>query len=156
GDGLGRARWLAILAGLLAGLVAFGIGEETYELIRPEKVAQNLVGSIVMVADRATNTVADTRNAALAFAALGACLGGCLGGAGGLAGRSRVGAVRGGLLGVFLGLALGAGASLALVPWFIKGRYDFFEYDLLIAMMMHVVIWGLLGAAAGLAFAVGL
>jgi hypothetical protein len=64
--------------------------------------------------------------------------------------------VTGGLLGVFLGLALGAGASLALLPWFIKARYDFFEYDLLIAMIMHVVIWGLLGAAAGLAFAVGL
>jgi hypothetical protein len=155
-DGLGRARWLAILAGLLAGLVAFGIGEATYELIRAATVQQNLMGSIVNVPDRATSTVADARNAALAFAALGACLGGCLGVAGGLARRSRAGAVTGGLLGVFLGLALGAGTSLALLPWFIKARYDFFEYDLLIAMIMHVVIWGLLGASAGLAFAVGL
>ena len=153
---LGRARRLAILAGLLAGLVAFGIGEATYDLIRAATVQQNLMGSIVNVPDRATTTVADTRNAALAFGALGACLGGCLGVAGGLARRSSSGAVTGGLFGVFLGLALGAGLSLALLPWFIKARYDYFEYDLIISMVMHVVIWGLLGAAAGLAFAIGL
>ncbi len=152
----GRARWLAILAGLLAGLVAFGIGEATYELIPAEKVAQNLMGSIVMVGNRATNTVADARNGAIAFGVLGLCLGGCLGIAGGLARRSGAGAVTGGLIGSLLGLALGAGISLAVLPKFISMRYDYFEYDLIIAMVMHSLIWGLLGAAAGLAFAVGL
>jgi hypothetical protein len=149
GNRLGRARRLAILAGLLSGLIAFGIGEESYELIQAEKVSQNLMGSIVMVSNRATTTVADTRNAAVAFAELGVCLGACLGVAGGLARRSGAGAVTGGLLGVFLGLALGAGASLALLPWFIKARYDYFQYDLAIALTMHVTIWGLLGAAEG-------
>jgi hypothetical protein len=156
GNQLGRARRLAILAGLLAGLIAFGIGEATYELIQAEKVSQNLMGSIVMVSNRATTTVADTRNAAVAFGALGACLGACLGIAGGLARRSSAAAVTGGLLGVFLGLAIGAGTSLALLPWFIKARYDYFQYDLAVALAMHVTIWGLLGAAAGLAFAAGL
>jgi hypothetical protein len=51
---------------------------------------------------------------------------------------------------------LGAGLSLALLPWFIKARYDYFDYDLIISMTMHLLIWGLLGAAAGLAFSVGL
>jgi hypothetical protein len=156
GNRLVRARRLAALAGLLAGLIAFGIGEATYDLIQAEMVPQNMVGSIVMVVNRATTTVADTRNAALAFGALGACLGACLGVAGGLARRSSAAAVTGGLLGVLLDLAIGVGASLALLPWFIKARYDYFQYDLAIALTMHVTIWGLLGAAAGLAFAVGL
>jgi hypothetical protein len=55
-----------------------------------------------------------------------------------------------------LGLALGAGVSLALLPWFITMRYQYFDYDLILSVLMHGLIWGLLGAAAGLAFAVGL
>src|SRR5262249_54766424 len=117
---------------------------------------QDLMGNTVMVVSRATSTVADARNGAVAFGALGLCLGGCLGIAGGLARHSRAGAITGGLVGSLLGLALGTGVSLALLPQFISMRYDHFEYDLIIAMTMHGLIWGLLGAAAGLAFAVGL
>jgi hypothetical protein len=62
----------------------------------------------------------------------------------------------GGLLGAVLGLVLGASVSLALLPLFISMRFDYFNYDLIISMVMHGLIWGLLGAAAGLAFAVGL
>jgi hypothetical protein len=151
-----RARWLVVLGGLLAGLVSFGIGEAVYEIIPTGKVEVNLMGTKTMTVDRGTSMVADARNGALTFAVLGLCLGGCLGLAGGLARRSTSGALTGGMVGSTLGIALGAGVSLALLARFISMRYNYFEYDLLISLLMHGLIWGLLGAAAGLAYAVGL
>jgi hypothetical protein len=55
-----------------------------------------------------------------------------------------------------LGLALGAGLSLSLLPWFLKARFADTEHDIVISLAMHGVIWGMLGAAGGLAFAIGL
>jgi hypothetical protein len=156
GGQIARARCLVMLGGLLAGLIAFAVGEQIHEVIPAEKVKQNLMGSIVMVPDRATQMVADTRNGALVFGVLGVCLGGCLGVAGGLARRSSRAAVAAGLLGAVLGLALGAGLSLSLLPWFLKARFADTEHDLVISLAMHCVIWGMAGAAGGLAFAVGL
>jgi hypothetical protein len=153
---LGRVRWLAVLGGLLAGLLSFGIGEAIYEIIPAETVAVNLHGSNMMVVGRATSTVATARNGALTFGVLGLCLGGCLGLVGGLARRSTSGAVTGGIFGSVLGMALGAGVSLAVLPRFVAMRLDYFEYDLIISLVMHALIWGSLGAAAGLAYAVGL
>jgi hypothetical protein len=83
---LGRVRWLAALGGLVAGLAAFGIGEATSELIPPETVHQNVIGSRTTIITRNTPRVV-TRSGALASGKLGACLGGCLGMAGGLARR---------------------------------------------------------------------
>jgi hypothetical protein len=151
-----RARWLVVLGGLLAGLVSFGIGEAIFEIIPTGTVMVDLSGAKAMVVRRGTSTVADARNGALTFAVLGLCLGGCLGLAGGLARRSTSGALNGGLVGSVLGIALGGGVSLALLARFISMRLDYFEYDLLISLVMHGLIWGLLGAAAGLAYAVGL
>ncbi len=153
---LGRARWLLAIGGLLAGLVSFGIGEAIYEIIPIEKVEQILYGTKMMVSNRTTYTVAATRNGALTFGVLGLCLGGVLGLVGGLARRSTSGALTGGLVGSVLGIALGAGVSLALLPHLIAMRLDHADYDLLLSLFMHGLIWGLLGAAAGLAYAVGL
>ncbi len=153
---LNRARWLVVLGGLLAGLVSFGIGEAIYEIIPTETVPVNVHGSQMMVVGRATSTVATARNGALTFGVLGLCLGGCLGLVGGLVRRSTFGAVTGGIVGSVLGLALGAGVSLVLLPRFVSMRLDYFEYDLLISLIMHGLIWGLLGAASGWAYAIGL
>ena len=76
--------------------------------------------------------------------------------AGGLSRRSPAGAAVGGILGVVLGMALGACVSWVALPRFIAARQDYIEYDLIISLAMHVSICGLVGAAAGLAFAVGL
>jgi hypothetical protein len=103
----------------------------------------------------ATENVAVARNGALAFGVLGLFLGGCLGLAGGLARRSSFAIAAGGL-GSVLGFAAGVGASLALLPFCISSRIRYPEHDLLISFLMHGAIWGLLGALAGLAFAVGL
>jgi len=154
--GLGRAQWLVVIAGLLAGLVSFAIGEAVHEIIPAAKEEVNLMGNKSMVVNRSTSMAADARNGALTFALLGLCLGGCLGLAGGLARRSTSGAVTGSMVGSLFGIALGAGVSLALLPRCLAMRYEYFKYDLLISLVMHGLIWGLLGAAAGLAYAVGI
>jgi hypothetical protein len=75
--------------------------------------------------------------------------------AGGLTRRSSFAVAAGGLLSV-LGFAAGVGASLALLPFCISSRIRYPEHDLLISFLTHGAIWGLLGALAGLVFAVGL
>ncbi|HZW30256.1 MAG TPA: hypothetical protein VFF52_06070 [Isosphaeraceae bacterium] len=103
-----------------------------------------------------TQAVADLRNAALTFGVLGFCLGGCLGIAGGLARPSRAALVTAGLLGSILGPALAAGVTLAWLPSFLWARITYSDYELIISLAIHGLPWGLAGAAAGLAFAVGL
>jgi hypothetical protein len=152
----GRVRSLAVLGGLLAGLLAFASGEATYEIIPIEKVERDLMGSKVLQSSPVTRSVGLTKNGALTFGLLGLCLGSCLGMAGGLARRSISGAVSGTVLGLVMGLALGAGVSWFCLPRFIDARLHYAEYDLMLSLGMHGLIWGSIGAAAGLAFAVGL
>jgi hypothetical protein len=150
-----RARWLVALGGLVAGLAAFGIGEATYKRIPARQVMLNTMGTIAPAITSETQSEADVRNAALAFAVLGACLGGCLGLAGGLARRSGLATAAAGLLGLLLGAGLAVGVSLGSLKAFAEARMTYSEYDLPLSMLMHGLIWGLSGAAAGLAFAVG-
>ena len=153
---LKRARWLAALAGVLAGLISFGVGEAIYKLIPAQLMRVPASGGFVIAPTAATQAVADTRNAALAFGVLGSSLGGCLGIAGGLARRSGFGSIAAGLFGAMLGAALPAGISMASIIPFANAQIHYSEYDLFISMAMHGLIWGLAGAAAGLAFAFGL
>jgi len=161
---LSRMRMLIVLGGLLAGLVSFGVGETIYKMIAPEHVPQTFVEfgvRHVIAPSPETERVADAQNGALAFGALGLCLGGFLGIAGGLARRSTFGAVTGGLVGVVLGAALGAGVSRAVLPPILKAVEDYWAdgfsvYSLLVPVATHGLIWGLVGASAGLALAVGL
>jgi hypothetical protein len=147
---------LLALGGLLAGLAAFAVGEATHKLILAEKRTFNIMGTPVTTATAATQAAADTRNGALAFGALGMCLGGGLGIAGGLARRSAAATVAAGLLGSIVGAALCGGVSLALLPRFLSARVAYSDHEMIISMVMHGLPWGLAGAAAGLAFAVGL
>jgi len=146
------------LAGLLAGLIAFGVGEAIYKVIPVELVLQDVMmtNQKAMLPSVKTENAAMAKNAALAFGVLGVSLGGLLGIAGGLARRSIATAVAAGLLGTVLGLSLGAGLSLGLLPSSLQAQFDYFDQDLLISLAMHALIYGLLGASAGLAFAVGL
>jgi hypothetical protein len=155
-----RARWLVTLGALLAGLVAFGVGEMVYRIIPAQKILQSVMmtNAKVMLPTPATENTAAVRNGALTFGLWGLCLSGALGVAGGLARRSPLAATRGGLLGAILGLALGAGLSLGLLPAFLAQQNRYSDNDqivLLISLVMHGLIWGMLGASAGLAFAVG-
>ena len=153
-----RARKLVLTAGLLSGLISFGIGEAIYNLIPPQRVPQKIrMSNIeVLLPSHHTENAAAAKNAALAFGLLGTCLGGLLGMAGGLARQSKSATVTAGLLGAALAAALGAGVSLALLPYGLQAQLDHTDNDLAIALAMHCLSWGPLGAAAGLAFAVGL
>ncbi len=151
---LGRTRGLLAVAGLLAGLLAFGVGEAVHDLIPTASVTQHALGLTKVTPTVATETVAAARNGAMAFGVLGLFLGGCFGLAGGLARRSSFAVAAGGL-GSVLGFAAGVGASLALLPFCIASRIRYPENELVISFLMHGAIWGLLGALAGLAFGVG-
>jgi hypothetical protein len=144
-----------MVSGIIAGLAAFVIGEATSELIPPDTVKFDFFGAARAQITRDTARVV-TRMAALAFGVLGVCLGGCLGIAGGLARRSASGCVSGGLFGAVLGGILGAGGALALLPFSMEMRVQHPNNDLIIGILLHSIIWGPLGAAAGLAFAIGL
>jgi hypothetical protein len=155
---LHRAQKIAALGGLLAGLASFGIGEAIYGIIPPKLVKQKdmMSGKMLLSPSIETLHIARATNAALAFGALGLCLGGLLGVAGGLARRSTSATVTAGLLGAISGSVLGAGVSRALLPFVIKTQHDFHDNDVIIALISHGLIWGLVGASAGSAFAVGL
>lgn len=155
-----KVQWLVLLGATLAGLAAFTIGELVYKAIPAEKVSQSVMmtSAKVMASTPATEDTATVRNGAVAFGVLGLCLGGALGLAGGLARKSPRATIRGGLLGVVLGLALGVGVSLGALPWFVSQQNRYADDDLiilLVSLVMHALLWGLLGAAAALAFAVG-
>jgi hypothetical protein len=155
-DAFGRHRRIAAMAGLLAGLAAFALGEATYKWIPARQVTFNTMGTMVTAATAATAAAAEVRNAALAFGLLGLSLGGCLGLAGGLARRSASATATAGLLGAVLGAALAVGVSFATLPMFAGARARLPEDDLAVSMAMHGLIWGLIGGASGLAFAVGM
>lgn len=152
----GRARWILVYSGLIAGAVAFGIGEKTHDLVPAEKVAKNLQGSTVMESDWTTATAAATKNGALTYGVLGLCLGAGLGIAGGLARRSTPRAAVGGMVGGILGAGLGGGLAWLTLLWFLTARDNYPDLDLLVSLGMHASLWGMLGAWAGLAFAIGL
>jgi hypothetical protein len=153
-----RTRMLAALAGILAGLASFAIGESVYKIIPAQQVRQVslLTPQGVMAPSVETQIVASARNASLAFGVLGLCLAGFMGMAGGLARRSTVGAVTAGLLGMLAGAVLCAGISLALIPLSLKAQYDRMVDDVLMSLITHGLFWGSAGASAGMAFALGL
>ena len=148
-------RWLVAVAGLVAGLAAFGIGEATSELVPPETVQQKVQGGTTTSLSRSTPRVV-TRSGALAFGILGACLGGCLGIAGGLARRSASAAIVSGLSGAVLGLALGTGFSFAAFALYYWADDHYVLDEMVKSVVLHGLIWAPLGAAAGLALAFGL
>jgi hypothetical protein len=151
--------WLPLVAaGLLAGLLAAGIGEAAHEHFPPELTLQELQGNKMMKPTPETTLVAIVKNGALANAVLGGVLGLALGLAGGLTRHSTSRAALAGMLGLFLGLILGAVLSLGDIPLFYYSKRFTVssETDLGVAFALHAGVWAILGAAGGLAFAVGL
>ena len=152
---LRRARRWALAAGILAGLLAFAVGEATYDLIPAENGKIPTMNDIVRRHGRnhggrsnaercpdlqraghlSGRLPGDRRRPCETFA-----------GRGNACGRTGSHDRRG----------RSAGLSLALIPLFLKIQTAHLDYELIIAALMHGTIWGPIGAAAGLAFAVGL
>jgi hypothetical protein len=155
---LRRARWLVAIGGVLAGLIAFGIGEAVHDIIPVKLVLQDVMmtGKQAMLPSLETENAAMAQNAALTFGLLGVCLGASLGIAGGLARQAVRRAVTAGLGGAAISSALAAALCLAVLPRTLQAQFDYSDYDVLIALFTYSFIFGLLGALAGASFVIGL
>jgi hypothetical protein len=153
----GRTWGITLGAGLLAGVVSWLAGEATLTTFKPKVELVRLYGgATAMLPTVQTEAVADTRNAIMAFALLGATLGLALGIAGGLCGRERGRGATAGLVGLVVGGCSGLLASFVLVPIFHrKLAENFSSVDLTTPMLVHAGIWAAVGAAGGLAYAMG-
>jgi hypothetical protein len=153
---------LALAAGVTAGLLSWLAGEASYDFIRPAKEPVEMMGMTQIQPTSRTMSVADTRNAALAFGALGGLLGLALGAAGGLSSRSLRATGWGGLVGLVVGGAAGAGMAMLVGPLVFKlsSRPDLPAWlnpeGMILPMLIHGAAWCSIGAAGGLALAVGL
>lgn len=152
----GRRILLVIGAtGILAGILAFGLGEWTSAFFPVEQAGVPLGGGTVMRPTMETIARADMKNSALTFGVTGGILGLTLGVAGGLVSRSTASAARGGLVGLFLGAVLGVSLPLGLIEPFHRFQVDRNSDDLLVPVALHEILWAPLGAVGGLAFGVG-
>jgi hypothetical protein len=152
----------ALAGGLAAGLVAALCGEALYGWFQPvlarppdwDKISAFDKPDILSGLLRRETPTVEAKNAALAYGLLGATLGAALGLAAGLARRSRTAALTAALVGVVAGAATGAVMSAALIPVFFRALNP--ESGMLLGLLIHAGIWVPIGAAAGLAFGVGL
>jgi hypothetical protein len=142
-------------AGLLAGLIAFGLGELIYGRFAPELVGQSVGGNQVMRPTMETKAASDARNSATAFGMLGGVIGLFLGLAGGLERRSIGSAAKAGCVGLVLGVTVGAVLPLVLVVPYLRMLNRRTADDLLLSLGLHAMLWGPLGAVGGLAFGIG-
>jgi hypothetical protein len=135
---------LALTAGLAAGIGAWAIAEP---MLIPDPGRLNVKGEVVV-----SPAEKGMHNGVLSFGALGAALGLGLGLGGGLIQPS----LRRASLAAVIGLSLGAGAG-ALTSWLIVPVYykHVSEDDVTYSLLVHGAVWGAVGAAAGLAFAIG-
>jgi hypothetical protein len=142
----GARTWaLALAAGLMAGVVAWAVGEAT---LVPEAAYENKKAHVHVV-----HSVAGIRNGIISFGALGAATGLALGLAGGLIGRSALRAIAAGATGLLLGGGVGAALSKLILAIYYNHSAS---GELTYSLMVHGGIWTAVGAAAGLAFGIGL
>lgn len=147
-------RVLIVAVGLLAAVLAWGIGETSLVRRPARQVPMVTMGvkhtGTTPATERKAVVVTTTRNRI----ALGALLGLALGAAGGLVGRPRSAAVAGAVVGAVLG-GIAAGAVAYPATWYYTGKVESFEDDMIPALLFHAAIAAAIGAAAGAAAGVG-
>jgi hypothetical protein len=146
---------LALVAGMSAGLISWGVGEYTRTFFAAGKERANIMGTRMMAETLDTMAVADVKNAALAFGVLGATLGMTMGLAGGLSRGSWTRGTMAALVGLTLGAATVAGITLAVLPLIGISQVQF-QGDLKTALLIHGAAWAPIGAVGGLAFGLGM
>jgi hypothetical protein len=154
----GRLVAFATGAGLIAGLVAWGVDEPIVHAFRPPTHVQHVMGQAIERANFEDRAAADAKNATLAYAVLGLVLGVGLGAAGGMAGRSSGRAVKGATAGGVLGTVFAAGAALVLLPIYFRAEdksQGELARDLMIPLLVHAGSWAAAGLAAGIAYGIG-
>jgi hypothetical protein len=156
---LGWLMATALVAGLLAGVVSWLIGEGTLRAWMPRTYTAQMMGQTFTKVAPADQAAADFKNATLAFAVLGGVLGAALGIAGGAAGQSPAAGTKAAFGGLVLGAMLGAGASRLLLPVYFRAldvSQEALSRDLTLPLLVHGGIWAACGLAGGLAFGLGL
>ncbi len=149
--GLVHALVCAVLAALVAGFVAWGIGEKTFDYYRPSARGRDPRDFTAL--NRAKR-IADQKNTAIAFGTFGALLGLLSGATGGVLGRSVPGGASAALAGLVFG-GIGAGVvSYEVAPIFTQ-FYSDESPSLVLSFLVRGGIWAVAGMAAGLAFAWG-
>ena len=103
---------LVIGAGTLAGLASWVAGEPLLELFQPPYAEVQMRGSAMRAVSWHDQAMADARNAATSFAAMGGLLGALLGAAGGLGRKNGRVAAMASLLGLILGAAVAGGMAM--------------------------------------------
>jgi hypothetical protein len=149
---------LALAAGIVAGGLSWKLGEQYVGYHQPSLEASEDPYAFNRL--NAELSVANTKNAAIAFGILGGLLGGLLGVVGGVAKRSMPLTIVSGLVGAVLGTAAGAAPAFGVIPYhythFNHPELEHESYFLPLAAGVHFSMWGLLGAVSGLALALGL
>src|SRR5262245_41147317 len=165
----GRLLPTALAAGLVAGLLAWAIGEATYGLFvwndagpikqayksELSKLGPYAQSEFITQKMAAARPVAESRNTAIALGALGALLGLALGLVGGRLSGSRHSDNRGALYGSILGAVAAVVMSFILVPIYFQQTGP--ESGLAVPLLVYGGILIPLGAAcgAGLGFGLG-
>ncbi|MGE3819505.1 MAG: hypothetical protein AB7I30_08720, partial [Isosphaeraceae bacterium] len=156
----GLLVWALVFA-LFAGAVAAGVAESTQGRFLAEFVPpagfdalgayeQNDVRSRMM---REATALAETRNAMLAYGALGGILGCALGLAGGLARGSPRSGLAAGVAGAILGVLAAAGGAAAAGWLFFRLAAE--DTGIVPPLSAHLMTMAALGAGAGLALGIG-
>ncbi|WZO96446.1 hypothetical protein EP7_003439 [Isosphaeraceae bacterium EP7] len=145
---------LALLAALVAGLLAWLVGETPFGTVRPSRVWINTLGNLNLSTTHDTELKALTASSARVYGAFGLLLGLTLG----LAGALARGGIRSGLKPALIGAILGAIAGGAL-PFLAVPLHDSLRTSIpdetLASIMMHGLIWGTIGAAVSVALGLG-
>ena len=158
-----RARvWVpALLAGLMAGFIAWLIGEAIHARFAPATLVNiagtsgGFVGADEVHSLDMAKRVAQILDATLVFGAFGVILGLALG----LAGGSARGPGRSALRGAIVGSILGGTVAAVMTPVLLLIYYAFFNPDtneLIVGLLFQVAISAAVGAAGGSAFGLGL
>jgi hypothetical protein len=160
--GLPRLMVIALLAGLVAGVASWRVGEAAVTRFVPSlNVDRKQFNTIEKVTYERLRLVirAITNRAMVSYGACGAALGLALGLAGGLARRSATRGLLAAILGLILGGAAGAVGTSQLLPVYfeaVRTSEDHLSSNITVPLLIHGGIWTAVGLAAGLALGMGL
>ena len=146
-----HASVYAVGAALVAGFLAWGIGERMYDYYQPPASTQS---SREFTALNREKRIADQKNTAIAFGTFGALLGLLSGATGGVLRRSIPSGASATLGGLLLGGIGGGLASYQLATIFARFYSDETQ-SLLLSFLVRGGIWAVVGMTAGLALGWG-
>lgn len=141
-----------VVAAVLAAAAAWPVVERFHAYFQPSAKAAAEAYNFGPL--NAETREANAKNGAICFGTLGGLLGLALGAAGGLARRSGGGMLVAAAVGAVLGVAAGALPALPLMPEAHNYKDEMLSQPA-IGFGIHLGLWVPLGAAAGLAYALG-